>query len=132
MKIGTIIDIKKEIGVTYDFGSELLELVKEYPDYPITVICGVEVCDGDYSVYAPKVSCKVEEILTCRTPWWNRDEICCDKESFEEEVYDDIYWHLKDKLNREPTEEECDVAMKEVLAAHEPYWTKVIAIYADS
>ena len=35
-------------------------------------------------------------------------------------------------LGREPTEEECDEAVKEVLKAHEPYWIDVISITGDN
>ena len=39
---------------------------------------------------------------------------------------------LKEKLGREPTNEEMESAWKEVEKAHEPYWKKCIAIRANN
>ena len=123
-----IIDEKKLSGYTFiedakrkEFTKKLLELAREHPDYPIVVLAGECASDGDHCyTYCSEVYVGLDKILNCETPWWD------------EEVNDRIWDELKEQLGREPTEEECDEAVKEVLKAHEPYWIDVISITGDN
>lgn len=135
-----IIDEKKLSGYTFiedakrkEFTKKLLELAREHPDYPIVVLAGECASDGDHCyTYCSEVSVGLDRILNCETPWWNEETVCTDPEAFEEEVNDRIWDKLEEQLGREPTEEECDEAVKEVLKAHEPYWIDVISITGDN
>lgn len=114
-------------------GEKLLELVKEHPDYPIAVLVGEEANSGDYYwMYATNVDCRVEEILDCNSMWTDDEFVTTDREDFEDRVCDMVYDRLKEELGRDPTDEEHDEWFKKILAAHEPYWKKVIAITADN
>lgn len=108
---------------------ELKALIAEYPDYPIVVICGFEVCADDdfYWWYAPRLSFCIEEILDCEQDI--NDEITyVDRDKFEEDLQvkladDERYENLPDS--------EFDNIVKAELAKYEPYWKKVIAIKAN-
>lgn len=116
-----------------EISKEIIELVKEHPDYPITVLVGEEANIGDYYwMYASSVSVNIEEILDCNTKWWDEEYVCTDREDFEEHCTDLIWDKLSKELGREPTDEEQESAWEEVKKAHEPYWKKVIAITANN
>ena len=51
----------------------------------------------------------------------------CDRVHLEEHIEDELYDEYCDK-----SDEEYEVAIKNKLAELEPYWTKVIAIYATN
>ena len=101
--------------------NELKELIMKYPDYPIVVLVGNEVCADDdyYYWYAPHVSFKVTEILDCEQDV-EEEIVFTDREQFRERVE----YILEDEY-------EFDKAVKEKLAEYEPYWKKVIAIVCD-
>lgn len=113
--------------------AEILKLAREHPDYPITVLVSDEANSGDYGwAYATNVRVDIEEILDCNTRWWHSDYVCSDRDDFEEEAKDLIWDILKEKLGREPTNDEMETVWKEVEKAHEPYWKKCITIRADN
>ena len=104
---------------------ELKKLIKEYPDYPIVVLVGNEICAGDdyYYWYAPCVSFGIREILDCEQ---DVDDtfIFSDRDEFEEK----IRWNLEDDYE---DDDEFEKAVKDMAAKYEPYWKKVIAITCD-
>lgn len=55
-----------------------------------------------------------------------------DRNEFEKAVCEKIWKDLKEELNKVPTDAEYEVVRREVMGAHEPYWKKCIAIYADN
>ena len=132
IEIGKISD--KYTSLTHPTATaEILKLAREHPDYPITVLVSDEAKTGDYGwVYATKVRVEIEEILDCNTRWWNSDYVCADRDDFEEEAKDLIWDILKEKLGREPTNDEMETVWKEVEKAHEPYWKKCITIRVDN
>lgn len=132
MEIGKIDE--RHTWLTHPFTKELLQLAKEHPDYPITVLVGEDAnSGGEYSwMYATSVSVGIEEILDCNTEWWDSDYVCTSRDDFEDRACDRIWDKLTDKLGRNPTDEEQEAAWKEVKEAHEPYWKKCIAIKADN
>lgn len=115
---------------------ELKKLITEHPDYPIVVLAGEEANGGDYSwMYCSDISFGVSEILDCETPYDN-EYVCCDREEFDERLED---W-LWDEMRYEdgagdgvgPSEEEFQAKLKEEKEKYEPYWKKVIVIYASN
>ena len=112
---------------------ELKELIAKYPDYPIVVIVSSDVvCDDYYGWwYAPEIRFGIGEILDCEQDI-NDEKVYVDRDEFEEDLAD----ILGDRLNDigdydEITDEEFDTIVKTELAKYEPYWRKVIQIYAD-
>ena len=103
---------------------ELKKLISKYPGYPITVLCGNEVCAGDdyCYYYAPCLSFGIGEILDCEQ---DVDEgiVFTDREEFRERVE----YILEDEYE----DDEFDKAVEAKLAEYDPYWKKVIWIKAD-
>ena len=108
---------------------ELKQLISEHPDYPIVVLCNYEVRndDGYYWWYAPEIRFSIGEILDCEQ-YVNDERVYADRDEFEEDLtnkladsgdYDDI------------TDEEFDAIVEAELSKYEPYWKKVIQIWAD-
>lgn len=103
---------------------ELKELIAKYPDYPIVVLVGNEICADDYYYwYAPYVSFRVKEILDCEQDV-DDEHIFSDRDEFEEK----IRWNLEDDYE---DDNEFEKAVKDMVAKYEPYWKKVIAIQCD-
>ena len=108
---------------------ELKQLINEYPDYPIVVLCNYEVCgDDSYNWwYAPDLRFSIGEILDCEQDI-NDERVYTDRDEFEEDLAD----ILGDSGDYdETTDEEFDAIVKAELAKYEPYWKKVIQIMAD-
>lgn len=106
---------------------ELRKLILENPELPIVVLAG-EDASIDYWgwTYCSSISFGIDEILDC--DYYDYDDVVfTDRERFEEKVSDDLYDDYRDK-----SEEEYDAAVKRELEKYEPYWTKVIAIYATN
>lgn len=108
---------------------ELKQLISEYPDYPIVVLCNYEVCGGDdsyYWWYAPEISFSIGEILDCEQ-YINEDRMYTDRDEFEE----DLANKLVDSGDYDKaTDEEFNAVVRTKLANYEPYWRKVIQIRA--
>lgn len=78
-------------------------------------------------MYCSSVSASIEEILYIHTPY-DKDAIFTDKDDFEEAVCD----ALNNKETSELSEDEFDSLVKAEVAKYEPYWSKVIAVYANN
>lgn len=103
---------------------ELKKLIAEHPDYPIVVLAGEEANTGDYSyMYCSHIRFAVEEILDA--DYYNEEMIFTDRLSFEDRVE-------RDFEDMEGSDEEYKEAVKTTIEKYEPYWKKVIAIYADN
>lgn len=106
---------------------ELKKLILENPDLPIVVLAGEEANVGDYYwMFCSSISFGIEEILDCDFYDYN-DAVYCDRDKLEEDIEDMLYDEYCEK-----SEEEYEAAIKNKLAELEPYWTKVIAIYATN
>lgn len=104
---------------------ELKKLIAEHPDYPICVLAGEEASGSDYSwMYCSDIRFEVGEILD--TDYYDYDDaIIVDRDRLEEIIEDRLYDEYTD-------EEELNNAIKEKIAELEPYWKKVICIYANN
>lgn len=106
---------------------ELKKLILENPDLPIVVLCGEEANSGGYYwTFCSSIRFEVGEILDC--DYVDFDEtVFSDRARLEDVVADRLYEDYGDK-----TAEEYAAAIRKELEKLEPYWTKVIAIYADN
>ena len=116
------------MSLTYSLAKstgELKKLITEHPDYPICVLAGEEANGGDYSwMYCSDIRFEVGEILD--TDYYDYDDaIIVDRDRLEEIIEDRLYDEYTD-------EEELNNAIKEKIAELEPYWKKVICIYANN
>ena len=106
---------------------ELKKLIMENPDLPIVVLTNEESWDGDHAwTFCSSISFHIEEILDCDF-CDSRDCVFTDRDYLEEYIEDSLY----DDYCNGP-EEEYEAAIKRKLQELEPYWTKVIAIYASN
>lgn len=107
---------------------ELKELIAKYPNYPIVVIVDSEVVADDYGWwYAPEIRFDIGEILDCEQNI-NDEKTYIDRDEFEEDLAD----ILVDSGDYDKfTDEEFNAVVRTELARYEPYWKKVIQIYAD-
>jgi len=106
---------------------ELKRLIFENPDLPIVVLAGEEANGGDYHwMYCSSISFGLDEILDCDFYDYG-DTIFNDRDRLEEYVEDMLYDEYCEK-----SDEEYEKAIKDKLAKLEPYWKKVIAIYATN
>ena len=106
---------------------ELKKLIFENPDLPIAVLADEEAaCDCWGWTYCSRISFDVCEILDC--DYYDYDDIVfTDRDRLEEKIGDDLYDEYHGK-----SEEEYNAAVKRELEKYEPYWKKVIAIYASN
>lgn len=120
MKIFTNYTLTKE-------SDELKKLILENPDLPIVVLVGEESYGGDYPwVFCSSISFGIDEILDC--DYYDYDDtVFTDRDRLEEKIADDLYEEYNNK-----TDEEYNEAVKRELEKYEPYWKKVIAIYATN
>ena len=106
---------------------ELKKLIAEHPDLPIVVLASDEANCGDWCwQYCFSVSFGLTEILDCDYTD-NDDTVFTDREMLEEQISDDLYDEYCNKGH-----EEYDAAVERRMAEFEPYWKKVIAIYASN
>lgn len=106
---------------------ELKKLILENPDLPLVVLCGDEANTGYYGwMFCSSIRFGIEEILDCDYLDYN-ECVFTEREYLAEVVADRLIGEYEDR-----PEEEFDAAVDEKLAELEPYWTKVIAIYADN
>lgn len=106
---------------------ELKNLILENPDLPIVILAGEEANGGDYYwMFCSDISFSIEEVLDCDFYDYN-DAVFCDRDRLEEYIEDMLYDEYCDK-----SDDEYDEAIKNKLTELEPYWTKVIAIYANN
>lgn len=111
--------------------SKLKKIIAEHPDLPIVVLAGTDATDGEQCMYCSDVRFTVDEILDCKVPYM--DKVETDRDNFnqkiEEWLWDDICANDKDTKLSESVFEETLKALK---TKYEPYWKKVICIYADN
>lgn len=113
-----------EAGLVHD-SKELRRLIAGNPDLPIVVLAGEEANSGDWCwMYCTDVDCGIDSILDIRTPYDSEDHVFTDKDDFEQAILDSIPY------DDARTQAEIDAFVKSELAKYEPYWKKVIAIYA--
>lgn len=106
---------------------ELKKLIAENPDLPIVVLAGEEANDGYWGwTYCSSISFDIGEILDCDF-YDSDDSVFTDRDRFEEVIADNIYYE-----NEEESDEYCEELIKRELEKYEPYWKKVIAIYATN
>lgn len=112
---------------------ELKKLITEHPDYPIVVLAGEYANAGDYAwMYCNSISFSVEEILDCETPY-ESETVCTDRDDFYDRLEEWLWDEMEDNdITPQITEEEFLEALKKEEEKYEPYWKKVIAIYADN
>lgn len=105
----------------------LKKLIEENPELPIVVLAGEDATDGDHSwMYCSCISFSIDEILDCDYLDYG-DTVFTDRDRLEEKVTDDLYEEYSEK-----SEEEYESAVKKKLQELEPYWKKVIAIWATN
>lgn len=106
---------------------ELKKLILENPDLPIVVLAGEEANNGFFSwMFCTSISFRIGEILECDFYDYD-DTVFTDRDRLEEKIEDDLWdeYHEKSK-------EEYDDAVKKEVEKYEPYWKRVIAIYATN
>lgn len=108
---------------------ELKQMIAEHPNYPIVVLCNLEVCgDDSYNWwYAPDLRFSIGEILDCEQDI-NDERVYTDRDEFEEDLADIL---ADNEDYNGTTDEEFDAIVKAELEKYEPYWKKVIEIRAD-
>lgn len=105
---------------------ELKRLIAENPDLPIVVLASEEATCGEWAwTYCSGISFGIEKILDCEFYDFD-DTVITDRSRLEEIIEENLYDDYHDKP------EEYNAAVKAKLAELEPYWTKVIAIYASN
>lgn len=106
---------------------ELKKIILENPDLPIAILANEDSTSGNwYWTYCSSISFGIDEILDC--DYYDYDDaVFTDRDRLEEYIEDYLYDEYVDK----PTEE-YEAAIKDKLAELEPYWKKVIAIYATN
>lgn len=106
---------------------ELKKLILENPDLPIVVLAGEEASGYDfYWTYCSSVSFHIDEILNCNYSDYD-DAVFTDRDRLREKIEDDLYDEYHDK-----SDEEYEAAINREVEKYEPYWQKVIAIYATN
>lgn len=106
---------------------ELKKLIAENPDLPIVVLADEDANCGDWRwTYCSSITFGIDEILDC--DYYDYDDVVfTDRERLEEKISDDLYDEYCDK-----GDEEYDEAVNRKMEELEPYWKKVIAIYASN
>ena len=111
----------------YKSSEELKRLIAENPDLPIAVLASDEANCGDWCwQYCNSISFEICEILDCDYMDYD-DVVFTDRERLEEKIGDDLYDEYCDK-----GQEEYDEAVNRKMEELEPYWQKVIAIFASN
>ena len=113
---------------------KLKKLIEEHPDYPIVVLAGEDANSGDYYwMFCSDVSFNVGEILDCQAPYYD-EAVCCDREYFEDKMSDWLFDKLLDDGidAQHMPDEDFDKLLQEEIKKYEPYWKKVIVIWATN
>ena len=106
---------------------ELKKLILENPDLSIVVLAGDEANCGDWAwTYCSNISFNIDEILDCDFYDYD-DTVFTDRSRLEEKIEEDLYDEYHDK-----SDDEYEAAIKREVEKYEPYWKKVIAIYANN
>lgn len=106
---------------------ELKKLILENPELPIVVLAGEDAWGGCHPwTFCSSISFCIDEILDCDF-LDSQDCVFTDRDYLEEFIADNLYDDY-----REDPEEEYEAAIDKRLQELEPYWTKVIAVYASN
>ena len=110
---------------------KLKSLIAKNPDLPIVVLVGDEANPGDYSaMFCEDVKFDIGEILDAEVPY-RSDYVATDRVEFEECLAEWLWDKMGGELEEtEPDEDIFDNALRTELAKYEPYWKKVIVIFA--
>ena len=104
---------------------ELKRLILENPELPIVVLADEDsVCDYYGWTFCSSISFHIEEILDCDFYDYD-DRVFTDRERLEEVIADNLDGEYL-------TDEAYEAAIKYEIEKYEPYWKKVIAIYASN
>ena len=105
----------------------LRRFILENPDLPIVILADESsVTDNGAWTYCSEISVKIEEILDCEYYDYG-DMAITGRDRLEEIIGDTLYEEYHDK-----PESEYDAAIKAEVEKFEPYWKKVIAVYATN
>lgn len=116
----------KRLGLDHKT-DELRRLVLENPELPIVILADeCSVADSGAWTYCSKISVDVDEILDCEYYDYG-DMVITDRDRLEEIIEDRLYDEYHDK-----PEFEYDAAIKAEVEKFEPYWKKVIMVYATN
>ena len=106
---------------------ELKKLILENPELPIVILADENAVSEDYGwTFCSNISFYIDEILDCDFYDYN-DTVFTDRDRLEEYIEDMFYDEYCEK-----SEEEYEKVIKDKLVELEPYWKKVIAIYASN
>ena len=106
---------------------ELRRFILENPDLPIVILADESsVIDNGAWTYCSKISVAIDEILDCEYYDYG-DMVIADRGRLEEVIEDRLYDEYHDK-----PESEYDAAIKAEMVKLEPYWKKVIAVWATN
>lgn len=106
---------------------ELKKLILENPDLPIVVLAGEDANIGSYYwMFCGSISFDIGEVLDCDFYDYD-DAVFCDRDRLEEYIEDMLVDECEGM-----SDEEFENAVKNKMAEFEPYWKKVIAIYATN
>ena len=106
---------------------ELRRLILENPDLPIVILADESsVTDNGAWTFCSKIGVKIEEILDCEYYDYG-DLVITERDRLEEVIEDQLY----EKYHNKP-DSEYDAAIKAEMDKLEPYWKKVIAVYATN
>ena len=120
-----------ELDLTKDTEG-LKKLIAENPDLPIVVLADENSANSDWGwTFCSDIWYSISDLLKCVCPY-EEERVCTDRGDFEEQFEEWLYDQVCDELGEKPNEEEFEKRLKEELAKYEPYWVKVIAIYATN
>ncbi len=116
----------KRLGFDYKT-HKIRRFISENPDLPIVILADESsAADNGAWTYCSKISVKIDEILDCEYYDYG-DMVITDRDRLEEVIEDNLYEDYRDK-----PESEYGAAIKAEIEKFEPYWKKVIAIYATN
>ncbi len=121
----------KEIRNIVQDSVKLRKLIAENPELPICVIaCKGAVGEYCELSYCAEVNCEIGYVLDCRTCFdYPNGEVFTDKEFFKSRITEVL---SDDEDYADLSDDEYKKAVAKIAAEYEPYWKKVIAIYADN
>ena len=102
-------------------------MITEHPDLPIAILANEDsVCFEGRWTFCCDIWFEITDVLDCEYYDYS-DCVITDKGRLEEIIEDNLYeeYHTK-------SEEEYTKAIKDKMKELEPYWKKVIAIYATN
>ena len=112
---------------------KLKELIKKYPYYPIVVLAGENASCGFWWTYCSSLKFEVTEMLECKVPYEDDNIVCNSRDEFNDNLADWLWDKLGGCENPPKIDQkEFEKRLANEKQKYEPYWKKVIAIYADN